>query len=276
MPKGNAAKRPRFFAASRPVIIGHRGAAGVAPENTMVSFKQAVLDGADILELDVHLTKDKHVVVIHDATVDRTTNGAGKVVDFTLAELQELDAGHHFQDADGNYPFRGKGLKVPTLEEVLEVCAAMPFSIELKVANKVLVAELVKVLFRTKRLLDGSVLCASFLHRALTNVRKLAPHLATSFSKPEIATMVARVKLLPVLGKRKRSISYVFQIKRNVGKGKFLTQKTVKLIRRLGYEVQVWTVNDEKEMRQYIAMGVDGIITDFPGRLRKVMDEQKL
>jgi len=275
MPANKAAGRGRFFAGQRPVIIGHRGAGGVAPENTLVSFQQAILDGADILELDVYLTKDNHVVVIHDANVDRTTNGTGKVTDFTLAQLQELDAGYRFQGADCDFPFRGKGHKIPTLREILDAFPKTPFSIELKMPNKALVFELVKVLYHTRRLADGSILCASFLHRAVSHVRKLAPHLATNFSQREVTAMMARVRLLPVIRGKKKNFSYVFQVKRNVGRFKFVTPKTVRAIQRLGFEVQIWTVNDEGEMHHYLAMGVDGIITDFPGRLRKVLDERQ-
>src|ERR1700723_958063 len=108
----NSDGRGRFFTGRRPCIIGHRGAAGVAPENTLVLFRQAIQDGADILELDVYLTSDEQVVVIHDAAVDRTTDGVGKISGFTLEQLRSLDAGYRFQ-AGGSYPFRGKGIKIP-------------------------------------------------------------------------------------------------------------------------------------------------------------------
>jgi hypothetical protein len=105
-----------------PLLIGHRGAAGLVPENTMASFRDAVDRWAvDMIELDVRASADGHCVVIHDATVDRTTDGTGSVADLTLAELRELDAGYRFQDENrASIPFRGQGLGIPTIEEVLE------------------------------------------------------------------------------------------------------------------------------------------------------------
>src|ERR1044071_2266469 len=107
-----------YFSGPRPRLFGHRGAAGLFPENTMPSFRQAVEDGADALELDVHATRDGVVVVIHDGTLERTTDALGPVRDLTFAELGRCDAGFHFSDGRG-HPFRGRGVRVPALAEVL-------------------------------------------------------------------------------------------------------------------------------------------------------------
>ncbi|MEA2625619.1 MAG: glycerophosphoryl diester phosphodiesterase, partial [Candidatus Binatota bacterium] len=120
-----------YFAGPRPRIFGHRGAAGVAPENTLASFQRALDDGAEILELDVHATRDGEVVVIHDPTVDRTTDGHGAVRDLTLADLGRLDAGHAFL-RDGGFPFRGSGIRVPTLAEVIDEFPTVPLNVEIK------------------------------------------------------------------------------------------------------------------------------------------------
>src|SRR5689334_9975223 len=109
----------KFFSGSKPRVIGHRGAAGVAPENTVAAFEWAVADRADIVELDVHASRDGQIVVIHDETVDRTTDGVGAVKDLSLAELKRLDAGYRFKSAADDYPFRGRGVTIPTLAELL-------------------------------------------------------------------------------------------------------------------------------------------------------------
>ncbi|HKO32265.1 MAG TPA: glycerophosphodiester phosphodiesterase family protein, partial [Candidatus Limnocylindria bacterium] len=102
------------------LVVAHRGASAQAPENTMESFRLGAEAGADAIELDVHLTRDGHLAVIHDDTVDRTTNGSGAVVSFTLKNLRKLDAGARFTADDGSAPFAGRGLTIPTLEEVLD------------------------------------------------------------------------------------------------------------------------------------------------------------
>ena len=110
----------RTYLAGAPMLVAHRGGSLLAPENTMAAFSSATDDWwADMLEMDVRLTRDGHVVVIHDDSVDRTTDGSGKVSEMTLEEIKDLDAGYRFRDLVGGFPFKGKGVTVPTLEEVL-------------------------------------------------------------------------------------------------------------------------------------------------------------
>src|SRR5699024_11167615 len=111
-------KKHPMFKKSRPLVMAHRGGAALAPENTLAAFHNAVELGVDMIQLDIHATKDGHLVVIHDDTMDRTTNGSGRVKDLTLTEIQTYDAGFHFIDPDGNKTFKGKGVNVPTLEAV--------------------------------------------------------------------------------------------------------------------------------------------------------------
>jgi glycerophosphoryl diester phosphodiesterase len=116
-----------------PVNIAHRGGAEIAPENTLEGFREGLRVGAGVLELDVHTTADGHVVVIHDATVDRTTESTGAVRELTLAEVKRLDAGYRFtRDGGGTFPYRGAGIRVPTLEEIYDEFADMPINIEIK------------------------------------------------------------------------------------------------------------------------------------------------
>jgi glycerophosphoryl diester phosphodiesterase len=116
-----------------PVNLAHRGASALAPENTIDAFRLAVEAGAGGLELDVHMTRDRQIVVIHDATVDRTTNGSGAVSEMTLDELRGFDAGHNFSpDGGPTRPYRGRGVRVPTFGEVLEEFPGVPVNIEIK------------------------------------------------------------------------------------------------------------------------------------------------
>jgi len=123
----------RAFLAGAPHLVAHRGGSGLAPENTLEAFRSAVDDwGADILEMDVRLSADGHVVVIHDETVDRTTNGSGAVGALTLEELRALDAGWRFTDPSGATSFRGRGARLPTFDEVLDAFPAVRINVEAK------------------------------------------------------------------------------------------------------------------------------------------------
>jgi len=121
-----------YLDTDRQRIFAHRGASGAVPENTIEAFETALREGAEILELDVHGTRDGHVVVIHDATLERTTDGSGPVREHTLEEILRLDAGYRFESEPGEYPFRGKGLRIPTLADVLERFPDTPLNIEVK------------------------------------------------------------------------------------------------------------------------------------------------
>src|SRR5215208_4358914 len=130
-----------------PLNLAHRGASALAPENTFEAFRLAVEDGAGGLELDVHMTRDGHIVVIHDATVDRTTNGSGAVSEMTLDELRRLDAGYNFSpDGGPTRPYRGRGIRVPTFGEVLEEFPRVAVNIEIKLGSPGIEESVLRVL----------------------------------------------------------------------------------------------------------------------------------
>ena len=136
-----------YFSGPTPVILGHRGAAGVRPENTLISFKEAIKEGADILESDLHLTADGEVVLMHDPNVDRTTNGHGPISNMTLQEVKALDAGYCFTtDEGGTYPFRGQGVRVPTLAEFLSTFPDKRVNFEIKDEKQELVEKVVDLI----------------------------------------------------------------------------------------------------------------------------------
>ena len=125
--------RHPYFDVPRPTILGHRGAAGEAPENTLESFRLGLAQGADIIESDVHVTRDGVPVLIHDEAVDRTTDGCGRVAELDWDELQRLDAGYRFSpDGGSSFPFRGRGLRVPALEEAFRELPDVRLNLELK------------------------------------------------------------------------------------------------------------------------------------------------
>jgi glycerophosphoryl diester phosphodiesterase len=263
-----------LFAGRHPRVIGHRGTAGTAPENTIASFRQAVEDGADLLEFDIRLTSDHRIVVIHDATVDRTTDGTGTVSALPLDELKALDAGFKYTRDGESFSFRGQGITIPTFAEVLEAFSNVPLIVEIKDDNPAIIPEMVRILRQYGRLEDGSVLCAGFKHGMLKRVRRLAPNLATSFSIPEVVIFALRARL-PVVCRRNRRDKYIFQSRVKRGRLKVITPRAVRRLQALGYEVHVWTINDENEMHRLLNMGVDAIITDFPGVARRLIEARR-
>jgi len=242
----------------RPLVFGHRGGAGLAPENTMPAFELGMSFGADGLEFDVHLSKDGVPVIIHDATVDRTTNGTGAVADLTAADLAGLDAGYRFEQG-GAFPWRGRGGGVPTLADVLTRFPGVPLLIELKTAEPRLahrVVDMVRAAGPTNHLIIGS-----FLQGALDAVRSYAPELRTGADVDEIKGGVASTLFenapvtLPF---------HAFQVPEVFAGQRIVTPEFVARARAAGVGFTVWTVNDAENIRRLLDWGVDGLITDRP------------
>lgn len=245
------------------LAIAHRGGGKLAPEHTLAAYANALQLGADVIECDVHSTKDDALVCIHDATVDRTTNGKGKVRDLMLAELRALDAGYRFsQDGGQSFPARGKGMQVPTLQEFLALSPTAGLSIEIKQADPPLAAPVVSAL-RAAGVVDRTVL-VSFLDATMAEARALAPELTTGLALGEMLTFAGLDETTEP--------SYV-------PPGKVLqasyTQldpaQTVARAHRLGMKVQFWTVNQPDDMASLIKLGADGIFTDNPAALLDVL-----
>ena len=258
--------RGDYFSGSRPRVFGHRGAAGLAPENTLVSFERAVREGAGALELDVHGTRDGVVVVIHDATLERTTDGAGSVREVGFAELRRCDAGFRFE-AGGGHPFRGRGVRVPSLEEVLEAFPAVPLNIEIKQSDPPIEAAVVDLLDRHGAL--DRVLLAAEDDRIMRRIRDCALGVATSAAHAEAHDFFERcfsdrfADYTPV--------ARALQIPPRVADIELVAPETVAIAHRFGLEMHVWTINDEAEMERLLDLGVDGVMSDFPDRLVAVV-----
>ena len=174
-----------FFESDRPMVIAHQGGEGLRPSNTLIAFENAVALGVDVLEMDVHSTNDGVLVLIHDDTVDRTTDGTGRVNDFTLAELQQLDAGEYWTADDGaTTPYRGQGVRIPTLDEVLTAFPQMKFNIEIKQIEPSIASSLCEAL-RAHDLTDRALI-ASFHPTAMNEFRAACPEVATSMVEDEI------------------------------------------------------------------------------------------
>jgi glycerophosphoryl diester phosphodiesterase len=256
-----------YFAGPTPRVFGHRGAAGLAPENTIPSFALALALGADMLELDVHASRDGVVVVCHDPTLERTTNGTGPVRERSLYELQQLDAGYNYTRDGHDYPYRGHGLRVATLEALLKDFPLAYCNIEIKQADPPIVAQVVEVIQRLGA--QHRVLLAAEEDAIMQEIHHLAGEIATSFSAAEVADFIGRVQSGNWAGYRPSGRA--LQIPPRFGDIELATAETVAAAHRCGLEVHVWTINDADEMKSLLELGVDGIISDLPGLARVVV-----
>lgn len=255
---------PTHLVKHRPLNIAHAGAQGHAPENTLPAFETAVELGADVLEMDLQLSADDEVMVIHDGTVDRTTDGTGRVRDLTTAQLQQLDAGHAWTDDAGETPFRGEGVRIPTLAAVFEAFPDQFMALELKTdSGTAIVREAAEVIAAHAR--GDDVLVASEDQAYLERFREAAPGVATSMAEDEIRTFYS----LHLAGLHRwwRPPGVAFQVPEHHEGRHVVDDRFVSATGDLGLQVHVWTVNEREDMRRLLELGVDGIITDYPDRL---------
>ena len=251
-----------FFAAARPRVMAHRGASGEYPENTMPAFRAAVEAGADYIELDVHCTRDGEVVVVHDDDLSRIASDDRKVAEMTFAELEVVDAAFNFARDGQRCPFRGQGVHVPRLAEVLQSCTGLRFVIEFKPRDAPIADATLAVVRRTG--MERQVLFASEHSAPIVRMRALAPQLPTNLTALEIAAFVQSV----LTGAPPYAApGDALQIPPEHSGLKLATPEVVAAAHRNGIEVHVWTINDPAEMEEMLALGVDGIITDYPTRL---------
>lgn len=243
--------------------IAHRGGANLRPENTLAAFAHAVELGADVLEMDVHATADGVVVLHHDATVDRTTDGTGPISAKTLAEVRALDAGHRFTaDGGATFPYRGQGIVVPTLEEVLTSFPDMPVSIEIKQYAPSIVPLVLDVITRANA--AGRAVLVSFDQATMDAVRAAAPpELLTGMSIPEMAAFGT----LDAAGEA----SYVPPAPVAQLPYQGVSPAVMARAERFGVVVQVWTVNGADDMRRMLGLGVHGVMTNDPATLEDVL-----
>lgn len=264
------------FDFGRPVVIAHQGGDGLRPSNTMAAFEHAVELGVDVLEMDIHSTKDGVLVVIHDATVDRTTNGTGRVQDFTFAELQTLDAGYHWptlaeESHRTDRPFRGQGIKIPSLEEVLIAFPDMPLNIEIKQKEPSIVPQFCELLKKHDRIGAHRTLVPSFHAETITEFREACPGVSTAVVQNEVVTFFMLNKLQ--LHRLWAPPAEAFQVPRESAGLTVITPSFVSNLQKHGVIVHPWTINSETEMARMLEMGVDGIITDYPDKLLEIREK---
>jgi glycerophosphoryl diester phosphodiesterase len=271
-----AARRSARTAAATPVgwpvNFAHRGGRGFVPENTIEGFREAVRLGPVVLELDVRLSADGEVVVVHDETVDRTTDGTGAVARMTLAELQRLDAGYRFTlDGGVSFPWRGHGVRMPTLEAVYREFPDRPINIELKAESP----GTEQAVWRTIEAAGGEArtLVVADSTAAIDRFRTACSGVvATGASRRELT--IFRVLTLLRLGRLYDAPFQALQPPETYKGVRILTPSFVRAAHRCGFRVDVWTIDDEADMRRLLEWGVDGIMTDRPDILARVLGER--
>lgn len=253
------------FQSPRPLVFAHRGGARLAPENTMAALDHGLALGADGLEIDVQLSADGVPVVIHDKSLDRTTEREGPVHGLTAEQLARVDAGYRFETG-GAFPFRGQGIGVPTLATVLARHRDTRLIIEMKGGEP----ELARAVARQVRQAAAvdRVCVGSFHQRSIVTLREEAPEIVTSASQPEARWALHRSWVRwPWIGPR----PYVaFQVPERAGRLRVVTPAFVDQVHNEGQVIQVWVVNEEADIIRLLDWGVDGIISDRPDVAVKV------
>ncbi len=245
------------------LCFAHRGGAQLWPENTLEAFAGALDLGVSHIESDVHRTRDGHLVLFHDARVERTTNGSGYIRDFTLSELKQLDAGYRFYQG-GRYPFRAMGHTIPTLEEALERFPGVRLNLELKQREPDIVRPMWDLIER--RGLHDQLLIAASFDPLVQEFREVSRgRVATSAGTRESLRFLIAARL--GLWRWEEPAYDALQLPVKVGVVPVVTRRLVDVAHRLGIQVHVWTIDSSDEMRALWRLGVDGIMSDRPDLL---------
>jgi glycerophosphoryl diester phosphodiesterase len=254
------------------LVIAHRGGRSLGPESTLYTFQRAVDIGVDVLEIDVQSTKDGHLVILHDGTLDRTTNATGEVNNYTLAELKKFDAAYRWSPKNGRaYPLQNKQVKIPTLVEVFETFPETRLNIEIKESQPDVIpslCHLIRDYHMTKK-----VMVASFDAGALKRFRAMCPEVATSAGSTEAILFYS-------LQKMHMEASYspdarALQVPEYFVGLQVVNRRFLEAAHARNMRVHVWTVNDIDSMKRLLKLGVDGIMTDYPDRLLELKKKQQ-
>lgn len=268
-----------FYRSDDPdvLIIAHRGGKGLAPEGTMAAFDNAASLEVDVFEYDTHMTSDGHLVVIHDDTVDRTTNGSGKVNEMSLEDVQLLDAGYNFVDDAGEYSFRDKGVYIPTVEEMFQKYPNMRHLIELKDTNAPeLYDDVIEELWRLiqEYNMEDNVMVGSFTHSINERFEEVSwgeiPIGAGEDAVRDFAT-----KHVAYLNGLASSSVDSLQLPTESDGYDLTTNNLIQSAKARGMSVYYWTINDKETMRELVEKNVDGIMTDYPNLLIEVLEEME-
>jgi glycerophosphoryl diester phosphodiesterase len=259
--------RHAFFDLPGPLVLGHRGAAAHAPENTLAGFARGLELGAQVIESDVQSSRDGVPILLHDESLERTTNGEGAAEERSLVELKRLDAGFRFalEGSGPDFPFRGRGIEIPSLEEAFEAFPRARFNLELKSPRPDLSQSVVRLVERfgrasTTLLTSGDDAIMARLRRTLA-AATIEP--AVGASTGDIVAVVRAAQG----GEPPPGDAMALQIPTEFGGRPLVTPELIRHAHQHDIQIHVWTINDPDEMDALFDLGVDGIVSDFPERV---------
>lgn len=257
-----------------PLVLAHGGGQRLWPDNTLEAFRGSDALGADVLEIDIHQDASGAFRVIHDATVDRTTNAVGAVADLPEAAFEEIDAGYRWTTGgpsaaeSGEFHYRGQGVRIPTLPEVLSEFRNIAINIELKQDDAGAGRQLCSDLREAG--VTMSVMVASFHTAPMRAFREACPEVATSATRAEVTLfyLLARARLAAVYSPPFEAL----QVPVKQGNLTVILPSVVRAAHSRNLRLQAWTINDSSEMERLLGMGIDGLITDRPDRALAAMN----
>jgi glycerophosphoryl diester phosphodiesterase len=254
---------------ARPLILAHQCGDLIWPGDTMYACEQAVAIDADILDLDFQFTSDGVPVLIHDETLERTSNGTGRIEDHTIAELKELDAAYNWSpDGGQTFPYRGQGITFTTVEEIFQAFPDKHLNIEIKTETPEAAYEFCTLIHEYQ--MEDKVMVASFADVQMKAFREACPNVATAATQNEM--IVFFVLQTVGLGSLYSPPFQTVQVPEERFGIKILTPGFIASAKERGLELHVWTINDADDMTRILNMGVDGINTDHPVRLLEVLE----
>jgi len=260
----NVPERP-YFSGEHPIRFAHRGSRELWPENTWHGFDRAVQDlGLRYIETDVRVTVDGVVVIFHDDTLERCTNGVGRINEWRWDDIRHLDAAYNFSPDGEDFPLRAKDVAVPTLEETFDRYPNTFFNIDLKAnGTEWAVAEIVRTMGR-----EDSVLVGGFSDRRIARFRRITKgRVATSAGPRDAVAMFIASRAGRGVPSRVDAYQLPYKTSRIV-----VDKRLIDAVHSSGKQIHTWTVNDQREMVKFLDLGVDGIITDRPDTLNEVME----
>lgn len=258
-----------FSADQYPLVIAHAGSE-LYPTDTLYALQQYADMGVDILEMDVHMTADSEIVLIHDDTVDRTTDGSGDVREMTLAEVQTLDAGWYWTNDETSYPFRDQGITIPTLREVFEAFPDYHMIVEIKQDAPSMTGPLCDLIREYG--MENQVLVPSFNDTVMQEFRQTCPEVATAASEDEVREFVIRGFLL--MAGTITPEYQAMQVPETRDGIPVVTRLFVWFAHNRNVQVHIWTINEPDEMEKFIQMGLDGIMTDRTDLLLEILGRE--
>ena len=255
-----------YLRGKRPLVMAHRGRSAFTPESSLLAFKEAYDIGVDVLETDIRLTKDNHPVVFHDETLDRTTNGQGKVSDYTLEKLLELDLGYRYKDKETNsYSFRNKGMQIVSLDVFFEKFPKVKVNMDIKDETK----QAPSILYNTikENNAENRTLVGSFHTKQIHRFRELnvISSIPTSASPREVISFLSN---LWIFSKKKFC---ALQVPLTYSIITIVSKKSIRRAHKNEIAVHPWTINDKTLMKYLLSWEVDGIFTDDPELLIEII-----